>query len=189
MESVETVWHGGEAHNTRGEDGSLREMTAKSRSKSCYRRARIVRANVEDSAAIRSSLATAFRVSVCVPDFRWSAISWRSRWISLMLSFMCASFRVVPVPGQPWRGWISPRQLLLLCKPGAGYAIRFRTSRSKARAIEKHLGLEQEDCGVSPAKFKGVVTEQVQQQQHLPQPALREWAEPREKRPVVMRCK
>jgi hypothetical protein len=45
-----------------------------------YRRARIVRAKVDASAAIRSNLATAFRVSVCVPDFRWSATSWRSRW-------------------------------------------------------------------------------------------------------------
>ena len=62
MESVEKVWHGGEAHNTRGEDGSLHEMTAKTQSKSAYRRARIVRAKVEASAAMRSSLATAFRV-------------------------------------------------------------------------------------------------------------------------------
>jgi hypothetical protein len=26
-----------------------------------------------------------------VPDLRWSAISWRSRWMLLMLSFRCAS--------------------------------------------------------------------------------------------------
>ena len=62
----------------------------------CYRRAWIVRAQVEASAAMRSSLATAFRVSVFVPAFRWPAISWRRRWISLMLSFMCASFRDGP---------------------------------------------------------------------------------------------
>jgi hypothetical protein len=35
-------------------------------------------------------------VSVCAPDFRWSAISSRSRWISLMLSFIGASFKGGP---------------------------------------------------------------------------------------------
>lgn len=63
-----------------------------------YRPARIVRAKVEASAAIRSNLATAFRVSAWVRDFRWSAISWRSRWISLMLSFMRVAFTVVLIP-------------------------------------------------------------------------------------------
>src|SRR3990170_5880799 len=58
-----------------------------------YQRAWIVRAKVEASAAIRSSLATAFRVSVFVPDVRWSAICWRSRWISPMLSFIAHLFR------------------------------------------------------------------------------------------------
>ena len=42
-----------------------------------YRRAAwIVRAKVEANAAIRSNLVTAFRVSVVVPAFRWSTISW-----------------------------------------------------------------------------------------------------------------
>jgi len=68
-------------------------MSLKDAIEECYRRAWIVKAKVEASAAIRSSFATAFRVSVFVPDFRWSGISWRSRWISRMVSFMCASMR------------------------------------------------------------------------------------------------
>src|SRR5262245_49281657 len=55
----------------------------------CYRRvARIVRANVEASVAMRCSFATAFRMSVVVPALRCSTISARSRWISLIVSFI-----------------------------------------------------------------------------------------------------
>ena len=61
----------------------------RSDSKKCYRRvAWIVRAKVEASVAIRSNLATAFRISVGVPALRWSTICCRSRCISLMLSVM-----------------------------------------------------------------------------------------------------
>ena len=76
------------ADNLAEAGGVARVVGGKDATEECYWRARIVRAKVEADAAIRFSLATAFRVSVCVPDFRWSAISWRSRWISLMLSFM-----------------------------------------------------------------------------------------------------
>ena len=57
-----------------------------------------MRAKVEASAAIRSNLVTAFRVSGVVPVFRWSTISWRRRWISLMLSFMCVVRRSLGSP-------------------------------------------------------------------------------------------
>ena len=109
-----------------------------------------MRAKVEASAAIRSSFATAFRVSGFVSDFRWSAISWRSRWISLMLSFMCALFRGGSRSlSQPWRGWMRPRPsaTTFTVKATRGLPLRGVSKerdeiRAEVHAIQKHLGIE-----------------------------------------------
>ena len=86
-------------HSTGADDASRHRCVS-------YRRAACsVRATVEANAAIRSNFVTAFRVSGVVPAFRWSTISWRSRWISLMLSFMCVVRRLLGSPPQcpSWR--------------------------------------------------------------------------------------
>ena len=77
-----------------------------------------MRAKVEASAAILSSFATAFRVSAGVPVLRCSATSPRSRWISLMLSFMWAS--------------LPNRAMVVSCPPST---IRHLPSCSRHKAV------------------------------------------------------
>ena len=60
--------------------------------KNTYRCALSVSAKVDASAAIRSNFAAAFRLSAFVSACTWPITYLRSRWISLMLSFMCASY-------------------------------------------------------------------------------------------------
>lgn len=89
----------------------ISDETSVGRAVELYRCAWSIRAKVDASAAIRSNFAAAFRLSAFVSACTWPMTSLRSRWISLMLSFMCG----VRFLSQPWRGWMNRLYIEVQC--------------------------------------------------------------------------